>query len=87
MKKRPKFIDEISMEHLTSFHLYNLTVMTITALISNLQEKEMKQVLCPESLVSSCTCILDFIKVSINKMVTEEGEGKKYRVETRLSMS
>lgn len=61
--------------------------MIITALISNLQEKEVKQILRPESLVSSCICILDFIKVSIYKMVTEEGEVKKDIVETRIAMS
>lgn len=71
---------------LLSFHLYNI-IMTITALISNLKEKEVKQILCPESLVSSCICILDVIKVSLYKMVTEEGEVKKDIVETRIATS
>lgn len=48
-------MEEMSMEHCNFFIIpaqFNLIIMNSKKLVSNGQEKEMKQFLCPESLVS-----------------------------------
>lgn len=55
MKNEHEFIEEIPMDHFNSFITpvqFNSIIMKKTQLISNLQEKGMKQIFCPEALVS-----------------------------------
>lgn len=55
MKNKHEFIEEIATEHLSSFLIttqFNSIIINTRELISTLQEKGMRQILCPESLVS-----------------------------------